>query len=330
MRKMANKTTYQKLLSELKFEERSVFKRNKKKDSYVLIGEINRRDVLLKIIPKSDTSRVENLKKEALVDSVIDKHNSDIELPLIIKANVLKTGIFGKYFWQLRSYYPGNSLAITSRSKPLLGYDILRGKYKDKPVKIVPKIVDNLISLQSLTTDFRKYAVKKDTFKKKYFVDIEDYRISAIEKDFSISLASQIEFFNSVKNDYYNKSNIKACIGDFSPSNILIKNDGLLIFSDFEQFHFDNYTIDAVYLWLFLWRHNDWQKELLDKYFTNEAHREFFRASIIRILLHMLRWPSLSIKINDQQEALRYDKNHIWFKYLVAAGESFKAIMKVK
>lgn len=322
--------TWEEIIESLEFVETKSIKKDLKKQEFILIGEIKGRDVLLKISNKKNTYRIKQFEKEKYVDKIIEKHNKNLSLPIINKTDFLDSGNNKNFVWMARKYYPGTSLASFNRDKVLFGYDILRQKYIFKKGKIIDDIIKCLNAIYSLETDFRKLGVKHNDFKRRYQSDVEEYDIKAIEKELGLKLDKQIEFYNKVKKEYFAKENIKASVGDLSPANIIIKDDKKLILSDFELFCFDNYTIDIAYLYIFLWRYKSWQKALIEKTITNDQDRKFFRASIIRELMFLYRWPFASLKDKKDFDHKKFNQNHIWTKYLIAAGESFDAIMKVK
>jgi thiamine kinase-like enzyme len=161
-------------------------------------------------------------------------------------------------------------------------------------------------------------------------LEIKRVEKEKVEGELGIDLSNQEIFFNKIKGEYFKKENIKACINDLTPANVIIKDDGQLVFSDFELFSFDNYTVDIAYLWIFLWRYRNWQRELLLNTIKNDRDREYFRASIIRIMFLLYDWPYNSMKNKPKLKHEKYNRRHIWAKYLIAAGKSYEAIMEVK
>ncbi len=194
--------SYQTVIKKLNFIEKASINKDYKKENFVLIGEINRRDILLKIVGKSEKGRVKNLKKEALVDRFISKYNSDLKNLLVNKVTILEVGENDKYMWSIRRYYPGSSLARLRKNKIFLGYDIIRPRFMFKREVVINQIVDNLFALQKLTTDLRKLAVKKDYFKKRFKDKVDQYPIRKIEKDYDIDLKSQLDYFLRHREDF--------------------------------------------------------------------------------------------------------------------------------
>lgn len=299
---------------------------------YILVGLIKGRDVLLKIVSKKNKFKVAQFRKEKLVDDILEKHNRNLKKPLFVKVDLLGIGESKSYFWVIRKYYSGQSLAAYEPGKSLFGYDIIRRNFLMFRRKIVKQIIDNIEAINSLETDFRKLGINRADFPLRYKMNIEDYDIAKVGKELNLNLENLVKFYNRVQKRYFEKENIKASVGDLTPANIIIKKDGELIFSDFEMFCFDNYTIDIAYLFLFLWRYKNWQKELINLTITNDESRDYFCASIIRILMFLYKWPyySLDEKNKKNLDSESIIRKHIWRRYLQAAGESFDAILKVK
>ena len=265
-----------------------------------------------------------------MINRIIDKHNEDISQSLIHSIRVIAQNENNKYFWIIRRYYPGSSLAKFDKSESFWGYDKIRPKYMLRRKQIIAQVVEAISALQGLTNDFRKLNIKKDEFPKRHFVNLSDNKPESIEKRLNLDLTPHQFFYNKIRSDYLLKENSLACVADLSPANIIIREDNRLFFTDFEMFCFDNYTLDVAYLWLFLYQYPNWQSSLINALIRNDQDRGYFRASIIRILFQQIYWPAISSRVKDPREQDAYTKKHKWFKYLMSAGESFEALMKVK
>jgi len=321
---------YENIINNLNFIEKLSIRKNFEKGYYIVRGDINGRDVLLKIIPNKDKDRVDKFTRELTVDKIIDKHNEYIDRPLINVTEILTSGKNKDYFWVIRKYYPGTSLARLEGTRSFLGYDRIRPKFIISRKKIVSQIVESISALQELTNDFRKLGVKKRSFQSRYNNDIEKNSLNQLEKKLSVDLTNHRDIFNRISDKYLSREQLVATHADLSPANIIVRNDGKLFLSDFERFCFDNYTLDFAYLWLFLYRYSKWQKELVKLSLHNDQDRELFLASIIRILTQQIYWPADSAGLSkDLVKRIDYTKKHKWFKYLKASGESFEALMKV-
>lgn len=319
---------YKDVLKKINFEHKSSIKIDNKNKSYVLIGAIKGRDVLLKIVDKNQKGRVLNLKKEYLLDKFINKHNQDLNNEIIVKATILTVDEIGPFAYSVREYFPGKSLTIFSRKKIFWGYDTIRSGFLHKRLDIIDQITTNLKAFQDITTDLRKLNIDKKVLSKRYKDNLSHYNYKEIEKELGFGLNQQLDYFKRYRKDYFSKESIKACNSDFSPANIIVQKYGKIIFSDFELFCYDNYTLDVSYFWLFLYKYPDWQKSLLKNLIKTENDRKYFRMSVIRILMHSYQWPALSMKVKNHNKFLEINKSHLWAKYLDLAGDSFESLTK--
>lgn len=326
---MPTRKDYEKIIKSLNFHEILAIKKNFKKGYYIIRGDIKGRDVLLKVVPKKDWIRAKLIKKEMLVDDIIEKHNVDLTKPLVLNARVLGIGHDNKYLWIIRRFYPGKSLARVQPKKVMLGYDRIRANFIHESHRIIKQIVDNIESVQSITNDFRRLGIKKEYFDRYFGSEIENLIENGLEKKLGITLSEHVKFYNNHKKNYLSKRYKCASVTDLSPSNIIIKDNGVVVFSDLELFSFDNYTMDIAYLWLFLWRYPDWQKKLVSLSIKNNIDRQFFRISVIRIILSKYKFPSVTAGIKSDSGIIIFFKKHAWYKYLIAAGESFEGLTKV-
>lgn len=327
-----NKQRYTDLISVLGFKEKNSEIKDPALGLYVAIGELNLRDVILKVVPKTEVGKVRGFYKEALVDNIIDKHNRDLANLIILKARVLAVGQNEHLAWIMRRFYTGQALSVSKNKKHHL---IERLATIEKPYladnTILDKIVSNLISLQKLTTDLRKFGIRKEYFSRRFKVDLAGYNIKLFETGLGINLDNQIKYYEKHCKEYFDKQNVTACTGDMTPSNIICKKDGQLIFSDFEWFCLDNKTVDTAFLWLFLYKYKKWQKQLITSLITNEMDRNHFRLSVMRIILYWFNNAFESDDLDKQSVMNRkYFRKHVWARYLDATGESFEALMKVK
>ncbi len=325
------KNKYEDLIKELNFIELNSIKKDRKNGRFVARGVVNRRDVLLKVLPNTNQLRVSSLKKEFMIDRLLNKHNKDLKQPMVAKANVLKMGSNKTFTWVIRRYYAGSSLSDYSPNKnPLLGYDILKNKFIFKRNNIISQIVENEQSLAKMTKDFRSLGIKKENIKRRYYEEISSEDVDKLGGLLSSDFSKTVDFYSKNKKDYFSSNNIVACMGDLAPANILIKNDGQVLFSDFEWFCFDNYMIDFAFLWLFLKRYRNWQKKLIQLSVKNDDDRQNFRISVIREVYWWYSKALLEYEGTDRQERIKYYKKHIWTRHLNAAGESYEALIKVK
>lgn len=323
---------YQNIISTLSFQETSAIKKNFKNGEFIVRGVIKRRDVIIKILPKKNARRVHALKKELLVNNLLEKHNNDLSKSEIINAKIITTGENSKFFWIIRRYYSGGSLAkYHPTSNFLKGYDIIRPSYREQYLDIVEKIADNIDSLRQMTNDFRKIGVAKSVIVKRYLEDFQTSDISKIDHILNINNSKNLKFYSENKSLYLDKKYTAACVGDLAPSNIIITDTGEVVFSDFEWFCFDNYMIDVALLWLFLWKYKKWQNVLVRLMIKNDQDRLFFQLSIIRIILTTMI--TVFINNNDQEKIsnnIIVFKKHVWMRYLQDVSDSYETLIKMK
>lgn len=313
------------ILSSLSFVESQKLKQDKKREEFIFVGEIKGRSVLFKISNKKNFHRVSMFEKEKAVDKIFEKHNKDLSNPLIVKTDIFGSGEERGYIWIARKYYPGKSLSYFQSDKPFFGYDVIRRNFLLKKNQIINKIIENIETINLLETDLRRLSVEKNFFNRRFS---ENPDFSVLEKTHNLNTDKQQAFFQKNKSEYFDKSNIKASTNDLHPGNIILKSDNQLVFSDFEHFTFDNYTVDIATLWLFLWRYKNWQKYFIEKTINNDADRMMFRMSMIRLYQYFHKLPLVGEK--NLQKGKKNAGFSKWMKYFVAAGDSFDAIMKVK
>ncbi|OGD64426.1 hypothetical protein A2215_03490 [Candidatus Berkelbacteria bacterium RIFOXYA2_FULL_43_10] len=326
---MSNAEEYQKLIKDLEFTEIKPVIKDYSADRFIVRGTINRRDVLLKILPRSDKNRVKSYKKEFLVDKLMNEHNKDLKLPVIVKTKVLAQGQNDKYFWVIRKYYSGLSLSNYYPKKGMLrGYDIIRKTFLNARSSIIKGIVENLYSIQKIAINVRRFGVHKSQLQKRYEDSFDCDLILKCAKLLGQDLSHTISYTKSHRSEYFSEKYIVANVGDLVPPNIIVVEKNNIIFSDFEWFCFDNNTMDVAVLWIYFWRYKKWQDQLIKLTITNDELRANFRYSVIRVLLSKMlsivsgRWGKI--------EMMDFYKQHKWAQYLKAAGESFEALMRVK
>jgi hypothetical protein len=318
---------YKKLIKELNFQELQVVRKDFNEGVFLLTGQINKKPVFFKIFPLFDKRRLEGIRKEVKVDKIIKKHNEMRTSVFIDRTEILNYGNNKDFNWLIRTFYQGETLGqIKSSLENAIFADklsVIRREFLLNRDNIINQIAKNIF-------DFRTINYSDEfLFSRRYKSNIEEYDIGTVEEALNIKLKNQLFFYKFNKIQYFRKSNINACIGDLTTTNILIKNNGDLFFSDFEWFSFDNQMMDIAFLWLYLWRYPDWQHIFL-KHFIEEQKDKFnFRASIIRILTDLFNLKfDKKIILNDKILGVRKAyKNHIWAKYLIAAGNSFETII---
>ncbi len=288
-----------------------------------VMGKIGNVQCFLKIVKLSD-ARVQRYKKEYQVEKLFcsnAKNGNDIA-----RVQILNDGENLEYYWLIRKFYPGNSLSsYSNQKKPLFGYDLITRRYSKK-VDILKPIINNIRVFKKIQ---KGGPLEREL--PMYVLEMDDKLISGIEKGINLSLEKQLNFIITIKHDYLDGVNTCASMGDLTPANIIITKSNEVLLSDFEWFSFDNYMMDTAHLWLFLWRYPRWQKELFSAMVASNKAEDFFRVSLIRIILGWYKAPFTGDNpIHSSASRKKYFTNHIWTKYLEAAGDSFEALMKVK
>jgi|GEM_PF-1123211 len=313
---------YKNLISELEINKEKIIHANFEFGYFILSGEIHRRDILLKVAPVFDIKRVEHIFREAVADGIIERHNQDLKKPFIFRTKVLEVGQNQTFAWIIRRYYKGMSLADPTKDfqrKIPDRFSLLQVKYLKEKNKVLTQVIDNIESIQSLETDFRRLKIKKSFFEKRFLADFSNSDTEILQDLLDINLLPSFEYFTSNKGNYFSGQAITATISDLTPANLIIRKDGRLYFSDFEWFCFDNSTLDVAFFWLFLWRHPSWQKKLVSLYSKNNNFYSDFRLSLIRIILtwYLRAWED---QTNKGKDFFRNEyKDHAWTRYLEKA-----------
>ncbi|MCX6810747.1 MAG: hypothetical protein NTY30_03400 [Candidatus Berkelbacteria bacterium] len=172
-----------KIIDELNFEELHNIKKDYKNNEFFLIGKIKGRDVFLKISNKKNKTRMDQFRREELVDQILEKHNKDIKKPLVVKTDIFGFGENKNYVWVARKFYPGQTLAPFNPGKTLFGYDLIRPSFLLSREKIMKKIIENIEAIYSLETDFRKLAISHSEFPRRYKSNLLEYNIKTIKEE---------------------------------------------------------------------------------------------------------------------------------------------------
>lgn len=314
---------YQNLLKEIGIKEIGIYHKDLNYGLVTIKGIWQEKVVLLKIISKAHPKKVQSFKKECLIEDYLTqiKGKKEDNLP---RTKVISNNENSQFFWIIREYITGDSLANSSGYKEILfGYDKIQDKYLSERDNYLRQISDGLSLLKTLNVNTRK-SLQINRYKK----EITDYNIKEIEAGIDIDLSKQLSFFDKIRKEFFADINLCATIGDLLPANIIITKDDKIIFSDFEWFSFDNYISDLSFLWLFLWRYPNWQKKLLI-FNLNKKDENFFRVSLIRQIIGWYSNPfDPRFKVNKDQR--KEYKKHIWSDYLINAGKSFDDLINTK
>ncbi len=321
------KQHYQEILNELGFNFSEFVIEEADKGRLLIKGTFRGDPSLIKIYHKNPEI-LERVDKEFTVDRMLDRFNSKHPDSKILKTDVIQKGEAGEFVWLIRRYYNGSSLA-DPRGKlkdlnALFNHDLVQEKFVYSKEKILDQILNYLDSLQLIDGKFIELAgLSRNQVKPRFPLAVTNHPVTDLERQFQFSLSNQVEFFFGIKTLLLSKDNTTASVGDLLPSNIIIDKNFGVRFSDLELFCLDNRLSDLTYLWLFLWRLPDWQKYLVDRKIKTKEDKDLFRAVVIRTVTTNSEWFD---RLPDNENR----NNHIWVRYLKAAGESFEAIIKTK
>lgn len=321
-----NEKEFKKVISDIKIEVKEIFKKSFTTKTFIFRGLYLGNDVLCKIIGNENHLKALNLIREARANEKFSDLAGVKEV--VSKTKTISFGRNENYTWLIRQYFEGDSLSgYNSKKKGLFGYDHIQEKYLNQREFILKEVYQSILSIRKI--QFSK--TEEQFFLPRFEKDLNNYKPENIAKGLNISLQSQLMFYDSIKKDFW-KKNICGCMGDMVPANIVITNSSQVIVTDFEWLSSDHYITDVVFFWLFLWAYPDWQKSWYDLTVKNEKDQVYFRAEIIR---HIIAWyKNLFIPGEKVSPALKEKRkifaNHIWSRYLVAAGQSLEAILNVK
>lgn len=284
-------------------------------------GRIEDRDYLLKIISKSKTAKVANYQREKKASKLLAKLLPEYNMTLIRES-----GYTGEYFWMIRDYYEGESLSTYSSTKyGLLGYDVIQKKF----FSAMPSV---LTTANEFLIDLRRAEHEVDLGETRFERKLENCDINNIEAGIGVSLQKQLDYYNEKHDEFWEERLCAYSINDMVPSNIIISKDEKVIFSDFEWMSYDHTYTDVVFIWLYLWRYPVWQKSWYDMAFKEQGLKDdLFQAAIIR---HVINWYNnlynpnrdLNDKVIENQKIY---KQHIFTKYLLAAGNSLDELINI-
>lgn len=320
---------YDNLISKLNFIEREVFKKDVDSKTFLVSGTIDDQLVMLKAFSKENTRRRKGIEKEIVVDKIIEKANQERK-DQFLKTSILDSGESESLVWLTRKYFVGNSLTIVpAPTKYKITPDKLsaiRPEYLTKKDQVLSEIINQIKIFQKIDNQ------DIDKFQQGYARKLNKYNTNEIAKGLGVDLSQQLYFYEENFDEYVSNINYRPCLGDLTPANVLITQQYKVILSDLEWLCLDNQTLDIAFLWLFLHRYPDWQNKLVSGLITNKITEINFRSSIIRLLIANLNniFGKNRSDLQNIDEIKELYKNHIWTKYLVAAGESYDKLINVR
>lgn len=323
------KKDYEKLIRDIGFRENKIFKKDFISGVVLIVGTINDQSVMLKAFLSTDERRRRGMKKEILVDRIIEKENSK-NAEQFRKTTIIKSGETSNIIWMIRKFLFGDSLAVVpALKKDKITPDKLshiREKYLNRKDKIILSIVEQIKILQT----FQNREIYN--LEQGYQTSLEKYNLPRISHSLNIDLKNQCRFYDDNYDQYLSENQRTGVIGDLTPVNVLVTDDEGAVLSDLEWFCADNKTLDIAMLWLFLWRYHEWQNSILESLIIDKTDRLNFQSSVIRILIANYN----NIFGKDRNDLGEIDiirklyKQHIWTKYLIAVGESYDKLINVR
>lgn len=317
------------LIKKLGFKLIKKFRENLSTGHVIYMGNINDNNVVLRVIPANDKAKLEKMQREKFISDVYYQKYQDIKRELV--AKILSLDHNDIFVWSIRKYYVSKILSADQYTEEIFhGYDRIRSEFIEKSDSIIESLCQCLNDLHTLSFN------KDDSFLKstKYIQDYYQLDGNIFKNYLNIDIKNYKHIFELNKEEYFDPKNQRACTGDLSPANILIKDKFDITLYDLEYFCIDHPSLDSAYLWLFLWKYSTWQDRLLKEIIVDCKSKDNFRFSVIRSILSIYQEGILGYAKNKDKEIIyrkfsQY-KNHKWTKYLKAAGESYEAIMNVK
>jgi len=298
------------------FEEGKMIKADPAYGVFNAIGMIGSKKVLLRVVPNSDIVRIAGFKHELKISKVLERSISGLNFPRSISV-----GSNDKLTWSIREYFEGEGLTnYAGTGSVLFGYDLIKKKYQNDYLKIILWLDQNIKLIHTCKSVELIILVSRRG--KRFNLDSSMKKLDRIQNILNIDLTKQVSLYNKYKN-WYSENNQVPVVGDLVPANIIVGDRGKYFLSDFEWFSFDNKFLDIALFWLFLWRYPSWQKTFLQNQISSSEDKNNFLLSVIRIII------SCDWHERLMQQSHEYNK-HIWFRYLVAAGESFDSIMTIR
>jgi len=290
------------------FKSKRIIKKEPLRNDFICVGKYRDKDVLFKITSNKNKKIVELMKKEAAVDSILNKSVSKISVPRIL--------LFGRnknFSWIIREYIEGKSL-----SSDMKAYDNINHDFSNKTEIVLLKIIKIIRSFQDL-----KINPKLKSLGVRFDPKIEHLISPKLIQNIGLDVDKLVKFYNSFRREYLSKKNLRVIMGDFNPGNLIInqKKNYQVYISDLSWVCLDNYLMDVTYFWFFLWRLPSWQNFLLEQFIKNNNDKKNFQACVIR--------QGLSFGWQDDKmikNPIHLSRHKAWRRYIKAAGDSFDKI----
>lgn len=320
------------LMKEINFASSKILRSISSRGYFIILGKYRNLDVVLRTAPITDLAKTIRFKREHEASKILASFNSNSKISVVNFTKVIDVQESRSLCWSIRSYSKDQTLAIDERylQDELHGYDVIRRKFIDNYQPIVENIINTVLSVQKIDGNIIDKDVSNKLFTPRLDRSLEKIDIKKIERILEIKIKNSIDFYNHNIDEYCDNCNTCANMGDLIPPNIIVGPDNQITLYDYEWFCLDNYMVDFSSLWLFLWRYPKWQKALNSVIITSDKDKKFFRMSLVR---ELISWFGGAFSINETKKLhhrVNFYKNHVWSRYLEAAGESFNTIMKAR
>ncbi len=294
-----NQELFTQLLRKLDITPKKLIFGDKNNKFFVQAGLQIHHPVLIKFAVNDERKKVEGFQKEKLVEDLLCKYPGNNQFN---RAKVIGFGQNDEYAWLIREYIDGECLGNYDERKDsiLFGYDDLNSKFKDK----YENVIDQLKNSLNFLIQIKEKENPRHNFKQRFPLELSPENIEKIEKFRGNDLKNVIDFYEKKKDDYF--VHFSAVTSDLIPSN-LFYNKGRVYFSDFEWFCFDNYLLDATYLWLFLWRYPQWQKAIEKQFLLTESDKIDFKLNLIRIIINCPWHERIINRFSNEEDFPWYD-----------------------
>lgn len=284
-------------------------------DRIIVSGSYEGKKALLKIVDSRNATLMDKFQREIETEQAISEFfASDIahNFPSIYKSDQLS-----EYSYLIRSYFDGQPLANykTDENTPtIISYEHLVSIEGVSHETIIARVAEIMADMDH----FDQAAAEKYSriLKRRFEVDITKLDIAKIEEGYGISLDNHLKFCDEIVAQNLHNANLSPVVGDLVPANIIIGDSAVKII-DIEWFCIDHRMIDVALLWLTMHRYSALQKMLIERFVKDELAETLFRYSVIRIILSY-KWYGWLKR-----------HNHIWSRYLKAAGESYEELINV-
>lgn len=310
-------------ISDLGITDLEFNKIDEKSAIFIAFGKINNQKVVVKSFLDNNLEKIANLKKERQLSELASKPELENLFKPIAITPVAANGKYQDMIWYQKSFIEGQILGDDHKdpSQLLWNCDVINQSYLDRSDWICPQIVDALQRFKEMDPEvllkFMPDSLDQVRFKDRSSMEA----LELFESKLRIDLSAVRKFLMECQ------QNLEAtdkffCFNDLVPPNILIC-DKQVRFMDVERACLDYNLSDLAELWLFLWRYPIWQEKLLSSgsLINNKQDRELFRFLIIRRIFMK------GMETRFERDLLQNNHKHKWLNYLMAAGESFEALI---